>query len=121
MNLPPELPGIWQAIAATINGEELPAREIDAIRLTLTATRFTTTRAGQSLFDSSYSIDRSATPMQIEMIGVEDFAGQPARGIYALEGDTLRLCYKTPGFPRPTEFTSQPGSGAFLIILKRLE
>jgi hypothetical protein len=60
--------------------------------------------------------------MQIEMIGVEDFAGQPALGIYRFqEADGFQLCYTMPGFLRPTDFVSAPGSGAFLITLKRIE
>jgi uncharacterized protein (TIGR03067 family) len=116
------LHGVWQAISVIVSGEEIPANDVNSIRLTLTATRFTTQRGGETLFDSSYSVDAAKTPMEIEMIGSGgDFEGQPALGIYVFEGETLRLCYKMPGFQRPTEFVSLPGSGAFLITLKRVQ
>jgi uncharacterized protein (TIGR03067 family) len=114
-----QLQGIWQAVSAVINGDALPAETVNTIRLTLTDTRFVTTRGAETLFDSNYTADSSRTPNEIEMIGTGDFEGKPALGIYAIDGDALRLCYKMPGFPRPTEFTSPAGSGAFLITLKR--
>jgi uncharacterized protein (TIGR03067 family) len=95
---------------------------VNTIRLTLTATRFVTKRGAETLFDSAYTTDTTTAPKQIQMIGVGgDFQGQPARGIYAFEEETLRLCYTVPGFPRPTEFKSPLGSGVFLITLKRID
>lgn len=115
------LPGLWQATAATVSGQTIPASEIGAVRLTLTATRFTTKRGAETLFDSSYTADPTQSPMQIQMIGSGgDFEGQAALGIYAFEGETLRICYTMPGYARPTEFASAPGSGAFLITLRRI-
>lgn len=105
----------------TVSGQTIPPAEIGAIRLTLTATRFTTTRGAETLFDSSYTADASQSPMQIQMIGTGgDFDGKAALGIYAFEADTLRICYKMPGFARPTAFESPAGSGAFLITLQRV-
>jgi uncharacterized protein (TIGR03067 family) len=122
MNSAPDLEGVWQAISAIVSGQSIPSADVDMIRLTLTAKRFTTQRGAETLFDSSYTADRSKTPMEIEMIGTGgDFDGKPALGIYTFEGETLRLCYKMPGYLRPTEFVSAAGSGAFLITLRRVE
>src|SRR6185436_1002005 len=74
------LEGIWQATSAVVNGEEMPADAVRTIQLILTATRFTTRRGGQTLFDSSYSVNAAKVPNEIEMIGIEDFAGKPALG-----------------------------------------
>src|ERR1044072_8643401 len=116
------LEGVWQAISVVVSGQEIPGGEVSAIRLTLTATRFTTQRGAETLFDSFYTADPTTAPKQIEMIGTGgDFEGKPALGIYAFEGETLQLCYKMPGFVRPTDFTSAAGSGAFLITLKRVQ
>ena len=114
-----KLEGIWQATAAIVNGQQMPLDTVRTIQLALTETRFTTRRAGETLFDSSYSVNVAKIPNEIEMIGIEDFAGKPALGIYALDGDVLQLCYRMPGSPRPTAFESADSSGAFLITLKR--
>ncbi|HUS34929.1 MAG TPA: TIGR03067 domain-containing protein [Verrucomicrobiae bacterium] len=122
MNSSNQLPGIWQALSVIVGGEAIPADDVNEIRLTLTATRFTTSRGAETLFDSTYTSDATTCPKRIEMIGTGgDFEGQPALGIYAFEGEILQLCYTMPGFQRPADFTSGRGSGAFLITLKRLE
>ena len=122
MNSHQQLQGIWQAISATVSGQQIPTADVNNIRPTLTATRVTTQRGAEILFDSTYAADTSKSPMLIQMLGTEgDFKGQPALGIFALEADTLQLCYTMPGFARPTDFTSPPGSGAFLIHLRRIQ
>jgi uncharacterized protein (TIGR03067 family) len=116
-----QLEGVWQALSAVVSGQIIPLEDVNTIQLTLTATRFTTRRGDETLFDSTYNSDSTKTPMQIEMVGTGgDFEGKPALGIYAFEGETLQLCYTMPGFLRPTEFASAPGSGAFLITLRRV-
>jgi uncharacterized protein (TIGR03067 family) len=41
------------------------------------------------------------------------------KGIYELEGDTLKLCTRDPGQDRPKEFTAKEGSGNTLTVYKR--
>jgi uncharacterized protein (TIGR03067 family) len=72
------------------------------------------------LFDSTYTVDPSKEPKRIEMVATEgDAAGKPALGIYAVEGETLRMCNVLPGGQRPTAFESRAGSKAFLVTWKR--
>ena len=42
-------------------------------------------------------------------------------GIYAVDGDTLRICDNAPdlGKGRPTAFEAAPGSGHILITFER--
>jgi len=46
-------------------------------------------------------------------------AGKTSKGIYHLEGDTLKMCYAVPDKDRPKDFESKPGSGLTLVIWKR--
>ncbi len=72
------------------------------------------------LFDSTYAVDPSRNPKEIDMIGTEgDFARKTAQGIYSLEDNTLQICYTMPGKPRPNAFSSPAGSGIYLIVWKR--
>lgn len=43
----------------------------------------------------------------------------PAPGIYALDGDVLRLCYTTGGPARPTDFVTHPNTQELLYVLRR--
>jgi uncharacterized protein (TIGR03067 family) len=117
---PKDLAGTWTCASATIDGKPLAQETAKELRLTLTADRYKTERGAQVLFDSSYKIDATKTPAQIDMIGTEgDLKGMAALGILKLDGDTLTMCYVMPGKERPTAFDSQPNSGAFLVVWKR--
>jgi uncharacterized protein (TIGR03067 family) len=47
--------------------------------------------------------------------------GKTVKGIYEIDGDTIKYCYAPPGKDRPRAFISKPGSGHTLMILKRLK
>ena len=113
--------GDWVCVAATVDGKALDEKVTSRLRLVLTADRFRTQRGDEEvLFDSTYRLDSGHDPKQIEMTGTEgEAAGRQALGIYALEGDTLRICYTMPGAERPKEFESKPGSKAFLVTWTR--
>ena len=114
------LPGTWRCASATVDGKPLSEQAVKKLRLTLTADRYLTERGDEVLFDSTYRIDPAADPKRIEMIGTEgDAAGKPALGIYRLDRETLTICYTMPGTPRPKDFESKPGSGAYLITWAR--
>jgi len=116
------LPGTWTCVSATIDGRPLADETRKQLKLTMTADRFKTERGDQVLFDSTYTVDATKTPPQIDMIGTEgELKGKPALGILKLDANQLTLCYVMTGSPRPTAFDSQPQSGVFLVVWKRVE
>jgi uncharacterized protein (TIGR03067 family) len=116
----PALRGNWVCAAAVVDGKPLAEGVVKELRLTVTPDRYKTQRADEVLFDSTYQVDASKDPRQIEMVATEgDDAGKPALGIYAVDGDTLRMCYVLPGGQRPASFESKPGSKALLVTWKR--
>ena len=119
-NVASRMTGTWSCVAATINGKPLADTTVKKLHLTMTATRYKTERGDEVLFDSTYRLDTTKTPMLISMVGTEgDLAGKEAQGIIAVEGDTLKICYTMPGKPRPVSFASATNSEAYLIIWKR--
>ena len=114
------LKGTWSCLSATVDGKPLSKATTDLLSLTLTQNRYKTEKGSEILFDSTYTIDASENPKQINMVGTEgDLAGKEALGIYSLEKDILRICYVMPGLPRPKEFHSEAGSKAFLVLWNR--
>jgi uncharacterized protein (TIGR03067 family) len=116
-----QLQGTWTCASAMIDGKPLAEEAAKKLRLTLTADRYKTQRGeDEVLFDSTYTIDPTKNPKQIDMIGTEgDLKGKAALGIYKLDGDTLTMCYVMPGRERPAAFESLPQSGAFLVVWNR--
>jgi uncharacterized protein (TIGR03067 family) len=119
---PQSIEGVWACTEAVNNGQKLPEEKASQLRLTLTTSQFKTQLGEQVLFDSTYTLDASKSPAQIEMLGNEgDLKGKPGLGIIKLEAGVLTLCYTMPGGERPTAFESQPGSKATLTVWKRAE
>ena len=117
-----KLTGDWTCAYAVVDGKPVPDAKVQILRLTLTSKRYTTQMGPEVLFDSTYTIDATKKPKQIEMVGTEGtMRGKNALGIYELANDTFTICYTMPGKPRPTEFESTPGSGAYLATWKRAE
>ena len=113
----PKLEGTWSCVSATVDGKPLPEATVKLLRLTLTKDRYKTERGDETLLDSSYKLDRSQSPPQIDILGTEgDLKGKVAQGIYSIAGDTLKICYTMPGKKRPTAFASAAGSEAHFIV-----
>jgi uncharacterized protein (TIGR03067 family) len=117
-----DIVGEWSCVSAVIDGNPLDEKVAAMLTLKMTAERYRTERDGVVLFDSSYTLDESREPKRIEMIGTEgEFAGKVAMGIYAIEGEIMKMCYTMPGGERPGEFESVAGSGRFMIVWKRIK
>lgn len=114
------LQGMWNCVSATVNGKPLPDATVEQLRLALTKDRYKTEQTSEVLFDSTYVLDPSKNPKQINMVGTEgDLIGKVAQGIYSIHDDTLTVCYTMPGKQRPIAFGSKVGSEAFLAVWKR--
>jgi uncharacterized protein (TIGR03067 family) len=114
------LQGEWKCVSATIDGKALPDETTKALRLAITETRYITEKGNETLFDSTYRIDRTKTPAQIFMLGTEGaLTGKEVPGIYEISGDTLRICYALPGDSPPITFESAQGSKAQFIVWRR--
>ena len=82
------LVGSWICVSAVVDGKPLAQETAKQLRLTLTADRYKTERGDQVLFDSTYKVDASKSPAQIDMIGTEgDLKGKAALGILKLDGE----------------------------------
>jgi uncharacterized protein (TIGR03067 family) len=61
--------------------------------------------------------DPSQNPMTFDLAGAEKTGG---RGILMTSNDSLLLCLSGRDQPRPTSFSSLPGSGNLLVTLRRV-
>jgi uncharacterized protein (TIGR03067 family) len=115
------LSGTWSCLSATVDGKPLPEGTVKLLRLTLAGNKYQTRKGDDVLFDSSYTVDPSTSPKRINILGTEGaLAGKEALGIYSIQGDTLRICYILTGKSRPPAFESPIGSGAYLLLWKRI-
>jgi uncharacterized protein (TIGR03067 family) len=118
-----KLAGVWICVSATNDGKPVAEETVKQLRLTMTQEGgYKTERGDHVLFDNRCKIDPAKTPKQIDLIGTEgENKGKAAQGIYALDGDTLTICYTMPGKECAQGFESKPGSAATLLVWKRGE
>jgi uncharacterized protein (TIGR03067 family) len=115
-----KLRGTWEIVSAEHAGR--PDETSVKVRVTWNGDEFVVKKGDQVLGRGTAQLDPSAHP------GAIDDRFTPTRevekreqGIYALEGDTLRICYAAQGKERPHEFTTRSGSGALLFIFRRVK
>lgn len=118
------LTGTWQLTRGVDNGKPVPA---SVARNTILITDHNTFRfpkaSGIGKHPAGhFAIDPNTTPKQVDSIAEGGpNAGQLTRGIYEIIDAThKRACWGPPGGPRPTEFTSLPGSRQILQYWKKI-
>jgi uncharacterized protein (TIGR03067 family) len=113
------LQGEWHFDALEVDGNTMPKAMLGQSKLLLDGDRFRT-ESPEANYDGRFSIDTSATPMQIDIEFVEGpEAGNHSYGLFALDGDSLTICLGLVGASRPTTFATRPGSGHALERLRR--
>ena len=114
-----KLQGTWRVAALRMDGRAIPPAEFARAEIVVTGDRFTSTGMG-AVYDGTLQLRPRTKPKGLDMLfGSGHAAGVRNVGIYALEGNTWRLCFATRGTKRPARFASRPGSGIALETLTR--
>jgi uncharacterized protein (TIGR03067 family) len=112
------LQGTWNLVSAMQDGKALPEDKVkqttivfkgDTFRFPGSA-EYATSRAG------TIKLDENKTPKEMDAISTEK---EIMLGIYRLEEYGYKVCFAPAGKPRPTEFSSAPGSGYILQSWQR--
>lgn len=107
------LQGKWKVESFEYNGAPVESLK-DAIR-EFKDSKYTLTPASGETFSGTVKLDTSKMPKQIDL----ELPDRTLKGIYEIDGDTLKLSYRLEGDERPTEFASKPDSGVVLVVHKR--
>jgi RNA polymerase sigma factor (sigma-70 family) len=119
-----KIQGTWKVVSAMMNGKEPEGEEGEKIKKAHWVIGPDKIQVGDELKEATYTLDPTRKPPQIDvvsLVGGEDEKGKTFKGIYSLEGDTLKICATHPDAPRPTEFVSRAGGGEMLFTLKRVK
>ena len=107
--------GTWRL--EKFEGEDKPPADSGDILLIFKEGKMSVSVAGRANQKGEYKLDATAKPKAIDLTkpGEND-----ARGIYELDGDTLKICLVDDGKAvRPTEFKAA-GKRIMLFVLKRV-
>jgi uncharacterized protein (TIGR03067 family) len=110
-----EIDGRWIIVSVEFAGVNVPG--LDDVEVVFTKGEKLLTLPDGRIEKGTYQLDASKRPSQIDST-TESKTGTE-EGIYALDGDTLKLCLATAGGARPAEFSTNQGTDQLLIILRR--
>jgi RNA polymerase sigma-70 factor (ECF subfamily) len=112
-----KLQGAWVPVAVVTEGKKRSEQEIKDknFEMVFSGDKVTVPVKGDKQ-EVTYKLDPSKKPKHIDWQMPGD---KVAKGIYLLEGDTLKVCVSEDGEERPTEFESKEGSKIVLMELKK--
>lgn len=123
-----KLTGTWKVVSVEANGQTVPEAALKDFRFIFTADALTRKQGEKAESGAGYQLDPSRTPKWIDMTGKEDGKDHSIPALYALEGDTLTLCFRTDykqktkdkqPLERPTKLDGGKASEQVLMVLKR--
>jgi uncharacterized protein (TIGR03067 family) len=112
--------GTWQIESWQEKGKAIPAPDLKKRGVFFGANLFVYRRDGKLHQAGSLQLEPSRSPKTVNL-SVKEGDGKDGvmLGIYAISGDTLKLCYDPEGQKRPENFTPDSKSGFTLIELKK--
>jgi uncharacterized protein (TIGR03067 family) len=117
-----KLLGKWLAVSGERGGKPMTKEECEAFHILIDEKHLTIAYSdlATSAFRHTFAIDPKADPKTIDLTTVDTRALFDYKGIYVLDGDSLKICIGQIRGKRPTEFaTKADGPGYRLYVLKR--
>ena len=117
-----QLRGSWRPESVTESGRRLTGADLEAYKgmtLTIQEGKSTLKAAdGAVLSTCELKVDAGRDPKTFDAKEVEGLGvGRTYKGVWEVEGDTLKWCFSTKD--RPKGFESQEGADFFLLVLSR--
>jgi uncharacterized protein (TIGR03067 family) len=115
-----KLQGTWVWVEAERGGKKAGADEIKDFKMVFRGDKLSVDPGGDNR-EGTFKLDPAQKPKTIDLM-LEDGPekGKTIRGIYSLDGDTLKLCFDDMGDnDRPTDFTSKEGTRLVMVVLRR--
>ena len=114
-----KIQGVWRAEKGVKGGKEGPADEIKQLSLEFKGNKVIPRHGDQGDHEGEFKLDTTKKPKEIDLMIDKNGKKDHAKGIYELDGDTLKICLMDGDGDRPSKFESADGSKSLLIVLKR--
>jgi uncharacterized protein (TIGR03067 family) len=111
--------GTWKIVALEVDGKQAPAEIVATLKLVFKDDTLTFTPGEPSFTNYKFKLDPATKPAGFAMTHTDGTQkGETDKGIYALEGDRLKICFCLSG-KIPKEFTAKAKSGQWMYSLER--
>jgi uncharacterized protein (TIGR03067 family) len=108
-----KIQGTWALVSGERNGKPLSDEVIQHIKLIFAGDKLTTKHKDRKT-QATFKLDPNKTPKEIDL----DMEGNIGKGIYHLDGDSMKIVHGEVGDARPKDFP-KAGSGLTVLVLKR--
>jgi uncharacterized protein (TIGR03067 family) len=109
-----KLQGTWLMVSGERAGKALPPEFAKDAKVVFAGDKLTL-KNKDFMLEGTFKLDPGKKPKEIDV----DFNGKPGKGIYQLEGDTLKIAHGETGDPRPKDFTTKEGDQVTVVVFKR--
>jgi uncharacterized protein (TIGR03067 family) len=115
------LQGTWKVTASISKGDKATAEEIKDLHLIFRGDAILVREDGKAQENFFFNLDPLKKIKEVDLIlKVGPQKGRIDRGIYEIDGDTLRICIQSnKDSSRPRDFRSPAGSDLWLVTLQR--
>lgn len=111
------LKGKWEVVSSEFEGKPATAAYRPGTVIVIEGDKLYFTDGFAKSESTKFKLDAKAKPRSID-IGEDSVERKAAKGIYSLDGDSLKLCLSLAG-QRPKEFKTASGDKTNLLVLKR--
>jgi uncharacterized protein (TIGR03067 family) len=116
-----KLQGTWKVVAGNESGKTLAPARVKGTKMVISGDKMTV-HEQDTKREMTFKLDATKEPRTIDLTIIESKRkGGTSQGIYALEGDTLKIAFALPGKARPVNFTPATGSFEMLFVMKRVQ
>ena len=115
-----KLAGAWRVVSVEVDGRALPAQQFRGLTMTFQGGNFTAQQGRGEKQEGTYKIDPARGPKQIDIRrqnGPPE--GRHQLAVYALAGNTLKICSAGSDKERPGGFDTRGQEGRVLMTLRR--
>jgi uncharacterized protein (TIGR03067 family) len=111
--------GTWKIVALEADGKQAPAEIVATLKFVFKDDTLSCVPGEPSFTNYKFKLDPATKPAGFSMTHTDGTQkGQTDTGIYALDGDRLKICFCLSG-KIPKEFTAKAKSGQWMYSLER--
>jgi uncharacterized protein (TIGR03067 family) len=108
--------GTWVLVSEEFEGKRIPPEQLEDISYIVRGDQLLYASNAQ-LRSAKVNLDPSKTPKNYDLL--RDDGHRSLKGIYAWDGDTIKICSAGDQGDRPTKFRTEPGSNNRIRVWKR--
>jgi uncharacterized protein (TIGR03067 family) len=112
--------GEWRMVSGVMNGVTMEESLLQWVKRVNRGNTSTVLAGLQTMLKVEFTTDVSQSPPAIDYVNLAGpNKGKKQLGIYAFDGDRLKICVAAPGDARPGGFHSTKGDGRTLTVWKK--